>query len=225
MRITQNTRAALAVCAGIFAVSSVAVFFLMRLLLNGLAGSISDSGVAREVISSGALLAISALGGLAFAVVFFSNVKMWIKENGLPGFIPPPDPLDGQVVRVGLSVSAKGGLFQEVYSQWVKAHYISNFLKNGDSNKLTLLKKDGLRLVLVKTTENGGTMLFVKLMNRRRIFYSLELTNGHTGEFQPDEEKKFANCFYQLSFVACTDAHAWLKFGGDYKLLKLLFLN
>lgn len=227
MRIDQNTRAALAVCGGIFVGSSVAVFFMMRLLLNFLAGSVSDSGVARDVIDPLALLAISSLGGVAFAVVFFSNVKTWIKENGLPGFIPPPDKLAGQNVRVSLQVRNADGLYKEEHSMWVTARHISNFLKDGASNKLILVAQGGNRLVMVRTTEetSPNPTFLIKLTKRRRTVYSFELSMGHTGVFEKDEEQKFANCFYKLAFVGCTDEAAWLKFGGEYKIMEHLFLK
>jgi hypothetical protein len=230
MRFDKNIRATAAVSLGVLALSALASHFLLRLFFGLLRGA-TETGLEKDVISTGALFSICGLIGLMMAVVCFRPILGWIRERGLPGLVEAPDPFEGKHIRVALSVSQNGGMFSEVYSQWVPAHHLNTLMKGPVGKHLTLANKEGERLAIVRCMapedEGGGEIFVVKHKKGRKVIHNLEMAATSRGTFESDEEQNYANCFYPLTFVGCdgTNAGGWLKFGGEKRIMGLIYLD
>lgn len=230
MRFDTNTRATIACSLGVFGLSALAANFLLRLFFSLLSGP-AETGLEKNIISPSALALISGLIGLTMAVVCFRSILGWIRERGLPGWIPAPSPFEGKHVRVSLIVSETGATWKETYSQWVPAHHFNTMIKGPVGKSLTLANQEGERLTIVRClapeAEGGGDIFVVKLKKNRKVVYNLEMPAGSRGSFESAEEQKYATCQYPLAFVGCdgTDSGGWLKFGGETRVMRLLFLD
>lgn len=230
MRFDKHTRAALTVTIGVFALSSLTCNLLLRLLLSLLRAPV-ETGLEKEVISSNTLILISGLIGIMIGVVCFRSVLGWIRERGLPGFIPAPDPFEGKHIRIALVASQDGALFNEVYSQWVPAHHVRTLMKGPLGKNLTLGNKQHERLSILRCLlaeeEGGGETFVVKQRKGKRVIYNMEMTAGKRGTLETDAERNYATCWYPLTFVGCDDTATggWLKFGGEVRLMRLAFLD
>lgn len=231
MRFDIHVRATVAASLGVLALTALASHILLRLLLGFLAGPI-ETGFEKEIISTGALMTIAGLIGLMMAVVCFRPILGWIRQNGLPGLIEAPSPFEGKHIRVALVVSDTGGLFSEVYSQWVPAHYLNTLMKGPLGKHLTLGNKLHERLSIVRNVasenEGGGDVFVVKLKKRGKVVYSLEMLPGKIGTYESDQERDYASCWFPLVFVGTDGANntgGWLKFGGDKRIMRLVYLD
>ncbi|MBX9668048.1 MAG: hypothetical protein K2X93_10535 [Candidatus Obscuribacterales bacterium] len=223
MRFDAPTRATVAVSLGVFALSALVSNFLLRLFL-GLLKAPAQTGLEKEIIGPQALFIISALIGLVMTVLCFVPILKHIRERGLPGLIPSPDPFDRKFIRVSLTV--KGN--DESYSQWVPAHHVHNLMKGAFGKKLTLARNGNERLILVRneepSNEDGDTIL-VKQKKAGKVLFNMELVQGTQGLFESDSERDYATCYYEMAFIGCDGQRGFLKFGGEVRVMKLVFLD
>jgi hypothetical protein len=230
MRFDKHIRAASAISLGVFALCALASNLLLRLFFSLLQGP-RETGFEKDVISANSLLLICGLIGLMMAVVCFRPILGWIRERGLPGFIPAPDPFEGKHIRVALVASPDGSTPSEVYTQWIPAHHIRTLMKGPLGKKLTLGNKAGERLSILRclsAAEEGGDEIFLVVHRKgRRVSYNMELPVGKRGTFETDEERNYATCWYPLTFVGCDDTTpgGWLKFGGETRIMRLAFIS
>ncbi|MDZ4836285.1 MAG: hypothetical protein SGJ27_21100 [Candidatus Melainabacteria bacterium] len=230
MRFNIHTRATLACSLGVLALSALASNFLLRAFFS-LLSSPAETGLEKGIISPTALAISSGLIGLAMAVVLFRPILGWIRERGLPGWIPAPSPFEGKHIRVSLVVSETGALWKETYSQWVPAHHLHTMMKGPIGKSLTLANQQGERLTILRCLaaedEGGGDIFVVKMKRARKVIYNFEMPSGSRGTFESPADQKFATCYYPLAFVGCdgTDSGGWLKFGGEKRLMRLVYLD
>lgn len=229
MRFDNNMRAASALTLVVFGLSALASNFLLRLFFNLLRGP-AETGLDKEVISSGALFVIAGLFGVMVAVLCFRPILNWVKERGLPFFIPEPDPFEGKHIRVGLVVS-QGQLWKEVYSAWIPAHHLRTLMNGPVGIHLTVVNKERERLSIYRQRadedEGGDEIFVVKLKKGKKVLHNLEMLAGNRGTFEVDEQKPYATCYYPLAYVGCdgTESGGWLKFGGEVRLMRLAFIR
>lgn len=230
MRFDTNIRATIACSLGVLGLTALAANFLLRLFFSLLAGP-AETGLEKNIISPTTLAIMSGLIGLAMAVVCYRSILGWIRERGLPGWIPAPNPFEGKHIRVSLVVSETGALWKEAYSQWVPAHHLATMMKGPVGKSLTLANNEGERLTirrcLAAEAEGGGDIFVVKLKKNRKVLYNLEMPAGSRGTFESPAEHKYATCYYPLAFVGCdgTDSGGWLKFGGEKRVMRLVYLD
>jgi hypothetical protein len=230
MRFDKNMRAASALTLGVMALSALASNFLLRLFFSLLRGP-TETGLEKDIISSNTLFVMSGLIGLMVAVLCFRSILNGIREYGLPGVIPAPDPFDGKHIRVALVVSETGATWREVYAQWVPAHHLRTLMKGPLGKQLTLANKEKERLSIVRCLaaedEGGGETFVVKLKKGRKVIHNLEMISGKRGRFETEDERPYATCYYPLAYVGCdgTESGGWLKFGGETRIMRLAFLD
>lgn len=230
MRIDTNIRATIACSLGVLGLTALASHFLLRLFFSLLAGP-AETGLEKNIVSPIALAVMSGLIGLTMAIVCFRSILGWIRERGLPGWIPAPNPFNGKHIRVSLVVSENGARWNETYSQWVPAHHLHSLMKGPIGKSLTLANQAGERLTIVRClapeTEGGGDIFVVKHKKGRKVLYNLEMPAGSRGTFESAEEQDYATCYYPLAFVGCdgTDSGGWLKFGGEKRVMRLIYLD
>ncbi len=223
MRFDTPTRATVAVSRGVFAISALLSHFLLRLLL-GLFKGPAETGLEKDIIGPQTLFVISALIGLVMTVVCFVPLLKHIRERGLPGVIPSPDPFDDKYIRVSLIVTGE----HENYSQWVPAHHIHTLMKGAFGKKLTLARKGNERLTIVRNEELSnadGDTIIVKQKKAGKVVYNMELVQGTQGLFESDSERDYSTCHYEMAFIGCDGQRGWLKFGGETRVMKLVFLD
>lgn len=230
MRFDKHIRVASAVTLGVAALSALTCNLLLKLALSYFRAPV-ETGLERDAISGNTLLLISGLVGLMVAVVCFRLILGRIREHGLPGLIPAPDPFEEKHIRVALVASQDGGVFSEIYSQWIPAHHIRSLMHGPLGKKLILGNKLRERLTIQRCLsseeEGGGETFVVTHRTGKRVNYNMEMAAGKRGTFETEVERNYATCWYPLTFVGCDDTTpgGWLKFGGEVRIMRLAFLD
>jgi hypothetical protein len=228
MRFNTHARAATVCSLGVFTLTAVVTNFLLGLFFSLLA-SPAQTGLEKNVISPTILAVMSGLSGLAMAIVFFRPILKLVRERGFPGWIPAPGPFDNKYVRVALVASETDGLWKERYAQWVPAHHLNDLMLGPIGKTLTLGNKAGERLSVSRTLapeeEGGGDIFVVRFKVDRKVIYNLEMPAQSQGTYEESTDNDYATCYYPLAFVGCdgTNSGGWLKFGGEKRVMRILY--
>ena len=226
MNLQTHQRAALAVCLVVTLVGSVAAYLFLNFFFELLISTPGHDSKVEDIISAPLLYAISGLLGILIAFLLYRPTVAGISQYGLPGMIPAADPLSGKHIRCSFFLPSAEHIagWEEHFAMWVSApEFASFFTERGGS--VSARDQEGKRLIITYPNTGEDTFM-VKLQKGRRVIANLEVSQGVRGSFTTNRERKYSECSYQLSFVGCEgEANGWLKFWGEERVMRLIFLK
>jgi hypothetical protein len=215
--------------AGVMLASAVVSFYLFKLFFAAMADPFEPS---TQVMPTNVLLIMSGLSAFLIGVSSRRTIERLIRRHGLPGVIPSPDPLEGELVNVSLTTpvkTAEKAILKEVFATSIPAHDLKKLFSSKAGTELTFAK-GSYSLTLTRPLRDDSQteeMLLVKLTSGNRSLLSLEKLSGSRGKFEVDEQGRMAKCAYTMTHRGLADKYAktTLTLSGKARVMKAIILQ